>query len=234
MHLKLHLGLVFSCTGESVTNELTDLFYLFLVSGKPHFCANCGQYPLGSAVKGCIQLQCYIWSNFKGYVLVSVPFFLFFFFYLFWFTQYKIIKQPNEEGTREVPLAEDCSAVAPVSGRGVNIEPSVNQAPAIISNTLEQNSINLLFGFFNIHKNIFLEAAGIAVRGRTANIHILSLWLEYLHQILYYEGWRTRKAHSASYVMAQSLSGRANNGTIIQADIFFVSNIFCFFVSVCA
>lgn len=157
-----------------------------------------------------------------------------FFFYLFWFTQYKIIRQPNGEGTREVPLAEDCSAAAPVSGRGVNIEPSVNQALAIISNTLKQNSINLLFGFFNIHKNIFLEAAGIAVRGRTANIHIFSLWLEYLHQILYYEGWRTRKAHSASYVMAQSLSGRANNGTIIQADIFFVSNIFCFFVSVCA
>lgn len=113
-------------------------------------------------------------------------------------------------------------------------EPSMNRAPAIKSNTLKQDSINLLLGFFNIRKNILVEAAGIAMKGRTTNIRIFSMWLEYLHQILYYEGWRTRKAHSASYVMAQSLSGGANNGTIIQADIFFVSNIFCFFVSVCA
>lgn len=74
-----------------------------------------------------------------------------------------------------MPFAEDCSDVAPVSGSGAHSEPSVNQAPVIKSNTLKQNSINLLFGFFNIHKNIFLEAAGIAMKGRTTNIRIFSM-----------------------------------------------------------
>lgn len=146
---------------------------------------------------------------------------------LFWFSLHKTTMVKLQD---KVLFTEHYCNVA----ERAHSEPGTNGAPAIKSNTLKQDSLNLLFGFFNIRKNIFLEAAGIAVKGRTTNIRVFSMWLEYLHQILYYEGWRTRKAHSASYVMAQSLSGGANNGTIIQADIFFVSNIFCFFVSVCA
>lgn len=73
----------------------------------------------------------------------------------------------------QVPFSEHCSDVAPVSGRRAHIEPY--QVPAIKSNALKQDSINLLFGFFNIHKSIFLEAAGIAMKGRTANIRIFSM-----------------------------------------------------------
>lgn len=65
------------------------------------------------------------------------------------------MKQLRGEGTREVPFPEHCSDVAPVSGRGVYIEPSVNQAPAIKSNTLKQDSINLLFGSFLIFIKIY-------------------------------------------------------------------------------
>lgn len=82
-------------------------------------------------------------------------------FYLF--ILYKIIKQPNGEGTREVPFAEDCSDVAPRSGRGAHIEPSVSQAPVIKSNTLKQNSIqtaHAVWAFLIFIKIYFLRQQG--------------------------------------------------------------------------
>lgn len=51
----------------------------------------------------------------------------------------------------------------------------MKQAPAIQSNTLKQDSINLLVGSFNIYKNIFLEAERIAMKEKTANIRIFSM-----------------------------------------------------------